>query len=125
MVIPNFVRQALLASPSRCTATARKNDRLRSWRRGPRAVALSREPRAICVFNIGNTQETDPRAGEEGERHAAVEIAHPLRPGLQAGFEDASGVPDLSKIHVGGYAPTLDSTTSSPGSSKISAPSSV
>ena len=59
MVIPNFVRQALAASPSPSSATASRRARSptsATW--WARSSSSPSEPRAVGqVFNIGNTEE--------------------------------------------------------------------
>ena len=97
MVIPNFVRQALLANPSP------------SMRRDPDPVVhyvgdvvngllgRCRRPRAIGQFFISGTtkRSLDSRSRETREAAAKKPVrdpAHHLRPGLRAGFEECRAV---------------------------------
>jgi UDP-glucose 4-epimerase len=116
MVIPTFVRQALLGLPITVYGDGRQQ---RSFTyvgdvvKG--LIALVDEPRAIGqVFNIGNGEEVS--IGElaqkikrmTGSRSDIVYI--PYDEAYEAGFEDMPRrVPDLRKIRdLVGYAPTMD-----------------
>jgi UDP-glucose 4-epimerase len=115
MVIPNFVRQALMGLPITVYGDGRQS---RSFTyvgdvvQG--LVALVQEPRAVGeVFNIGNTEEIS--IGDLALRVRALTgsasdiVRIPYEQAYEAGFEDMPRrVPDLTKIRaLVGYAPTV------------------
>ena len=115
MVIPTFVRQALLGQPITVYGDGRQT---RSFTYVGDVVngliALSDEPRAIGqVFNLGNSEEIS--IGELAERiktmtGSASEIVRiPYDEAYEAGFEDMPRrVPNLAKAGaLVGYAPTI------------------
>ena len=115
MVIPNFVRQALVGEPITVHGDGTQT---RSFTfvgdvvRG--LIALSQEPRAVGqVFNIGNTEEVSILELAKRVRAAAKSqsdiVFIPYDQAYESGFEDMPRrVPDLTKIHgLVGYAPTL------------------
>jgi UDP-glucose 4-epimerase len=115
MVIPNFVRQALVGEPITVHGDGTQT---RSFTfvgdvvRG--LIALSQEPRAVGqVFNIGNTEEVSILELAKRVRTAAKSRSEivfiPYDQAYESGFEDMPRrVPDLTKIHdLVGYAPTL------------------
>ena len=115
MVIPNFVRQALLGEPitvhgdgTQTRSFTYVGDVVRGL------VALSQEPRAIGeVFNIGNTQEVSILDLAKRVKAATLSrsdiVLIPYDQAYEAGFEDMPRrVPDLTKIRsLIGYKPTL------------------
>jgi UDP-glucose 4-epimerase len=115
MVIPTFVRQALMGQPITVYGDGRQR---RSFTYVGDVVsgltALADEPRAVGqVFNIGNSEEIT--IGELAERVKAMTgsasdiVRIPYDEAYEAGFEDMPRrVPDLSKIRaLVGYAPTI------------------
>lgn len=115
MVIPTFVRQALMGEPITVYGDGQQS---RSFTcvddvvRG--LLALAQKPRAIGqIFNIGNTAEI--AIGELAERTkeltgSASEIVRvPYEDAYAAGFEDmARRVPDITKIgRLVGYEPRI------------------
>ena len=115
MVIPNFVRQALLGEPITVHGDGTQT---RSFTfvgdvvRG--LLELSQEPRAVGhVFNIGNTQEVSildlANRVKAATRSRSEIVLIPYDQAYEAGFEDMPRrVPDLTKIHsLIGYTPTL------------------
>jgi UDP-glucose 4-epimerase len=116
MVIPNFVRQALLGEPMTVHGDGTQT---RSFTYVGDVVsgliALSQEPRAVGqVFNIGNPEEISildlaTRVREAtGSRSEIVLI--PYDEAYEAGFEDMPRrVPNISKIrNLVGFSPTLN-----------------
>ena len=115
MVIPNFVRQALLGEPitvhgdgSQTRSFTYVGDVVRGL------MALSQEPRAVGeVFNIGNTQEVSILDLAKRVKAATLSrseiVLIPYDQAYEAGFEDMPRrVPDLTKIHsLVGYETTL------------------
>ena len=115
MVIPNFVRQALVGEPitvhgdgTQTRSFTYVGDVVRGL------TALAAEPRAIGqVFNIGNAEEIS--IGQLAERVRAATgstspiVFIPYDQAYEAGFEDMPRrVPDLSKVHaLVGYAPSV------------------
>jgi UDP-glucose 4-epimerase len=116
MVIPTFVRQALVGEP--ITVYGDGQQRRSFTYVGDVVEALTRlviEPAAIGqVFNIGNVEEISIRALAErirsmtGSRSEIVLV--PYEEAYEAGFEDMPRrVPSLDKIHrLVGYRPTVD-----------------
>ncbi len=115
MVIPTFVRQALLGLPITVYGDGRQS---RSFTYVGDVVnglvALAEEPRAVGqVFNIGNSEEIT--IGELAERVRALAgsasdiVRIPYDEAYEAGFEDMPRrVPDLTKIRtLVGYTPTI------------------
>jgi len=115
MVIPTFVRQALLGLPITVYGDGRQS---RSFTYVGDVVnglvALAEEPRAVGqVFNIGNWEEIT--IGELAERVRALAgsasdiVRIPYDEAYEAGFEDMPRrVPDLTKIRtLVGYTPTI------------------
>ena len=116
MVIPNFVRQALVGEPitvhgdgTQTRSFTYVGDVVRGL------IALMEAPAAIGqVVNIGNTQEISIMdlarrvKAATGSRSEIVLI--PYDQAYEAGFEDMPRrVPDLTRIaQLVGYAPTLD-----------------
>ena len=106
MVIPNFVRQALVGEPITVHGDGTQT---RSFTfvgdvvRG--LIALSEEPRAVGqVFNIGNTEEVSILELAKRVRAAAKSQSEivfiPYDQAYESGFEDMPRrVPDLAKIH--------------------------
>jgi UDP-glucose 4-epimerase len=130
MVIPNFVRQALVGEPITVHGDGTQT---RSFTfvgdvvRG--LIALSQEPRAVGqVFNIGNTEEVSILELAKRVRAATKSQSEivfiPYDQAYESGFEDMPRrVPDLTKIHgLVGYAPRWVSTTSCGESSRTSKP---
>jgi UDP-glucose 4-epimerase len=116
MVIPNFVRQALLGEPITVHGDGTQT---RSFTYVGDVVsgliALALEPRAVGhVFNIGNPEEISILDLAKRIRAAAGSASDivliPYDQAYEAGFEDMPRrVPDISKIRgLVGYAPTLD-----------------
>jgi UDP-glucose 4-epimerase len=116
MVIPNFVRQALLGEPITVHGDGTQT---RSFTYVGDVVsgliALAQEPRAIGqVFNIGNPEEISILELANRVRAATGSRSDirliPYSEAYEAGFEDMPRrVPDVSKIAaLVGYAPTLD-----------------
>ncbi len=116
MVIPSFVRQALMGEPITVYGDGKQ---MRSFTYVGDVVEglmrLAAEPRAVGqVFNIGHTQETTIRALAERVRTASSSqseiVLVPYDQAYQEGFEDMPRrVPDLRKISgLVGYAPTVD-----------------
>ena len=115
MVIPNFVRQALMGAPvtvhgdgSQRRAFAYVGDVVNGL------IKLVEEPRAVGeVFNIGNTEEISIRELAHRVKQltgSTSEIVFvPYDQAYEAGFEDMPRrVPDLTKINrLVGYAPTV------------------
>jgi UDP-glucose 4-epimerase len=115
MVIPNFVRQAVMGLPITVFGDGRQT---RSFTYVGDVVnglmALVDEPRAVGqVFNIGNSEEIS--IGELAERVKSMTgsssdiVRIPYHQAYEAGFEDMPRrVPNLSKIRaLVGYAPTI------------------
>lgn len=116
MVVPNFVRQALMDQPitvfgdgtqSRCFTDV--SDAVRGL------LGLIDEPRAIGqVFNLGNDEEITIRGLAERIRSLVGSdseiITIPYEQAYEEGFEDmARRVPDLSKIHaLTSYTPRVN-----------------
>jgi UDP-glucose 4-epimerase len=116
MVIPNFVRQALLGEPITVHGDGTQT---RSFTYVGDVVngliALALEPRALGqVFNIGNPEEISILDLAKRIRAAAGSTSEivliPYDQAYEAGFEDMPRrVPDIGKIrNLVGYAPTLD-----------------
>jgi UDP-glucose 4-epimerase len=116
MVIPNFVRQALVGEPITVHGDGRQT---RSFTyvgdvvRG--LIALMHEPRAVGqVVNIGNNEEISimdlARRVKEATGSRSEIVLVPYDQAYEAGFEDMPRrVPDLARIAgLVGYAPTLD-----------------
>ena len=115
MVIPNFVRQALMGAPvtvhgdgSQRRAFAYVGDIVNGL------IKLVEEPRAVGeVFNIGNAEEISIRELANRVKQltdSTSEIVFvPYDQAYEAGFEDMPRrVPDLTKINrLVGYAPTV------------------
>ena len=115
MVIPNFVRQALLGAPITVHGDGTQT---RSFTDVSDVVAgllkLVAEPRAIGqVFNLGNNEEISIGALAARVRAATSSsseiVCIPYDQAYEAGFEDMPRrVPDLGKIKaLVGYEPTL------------------
>jgi UDP-glucose 4-epimerase len=115
MVIPNFVRQALIGEPITVHGDGTQT---RSFTDVSDVVTglikLVAEPRAIGqVFNLGNNEEISIGALAERVRVAAASsseiVCIPYDEAYEAGFEDMPRrVPDLRKIKaLVGYEPTL------------------
>jgi UDP-glucose 4-epimerase len=115
MVIPNFVRQAVMGLPITVFGDGRQT---RSFTYVGDVVnglmALVDEPRAVGqVFNIGNSEEIS--IGDLAERVKTMAASSsdivriPYHQAYEAGFEDMPRrVPNLSKIRaLVGYAPTI------------------
>jgi UDP-glucose 4-epimerase len=115
MVIPNFVRQAVMGLPITVFGDGRQT---RSFTYVGDVVnglmALVDEPRAVGqVFNIGNSEEIS--ISELAERVKSMTgsssdiVRIPYHQAYEAGFEDMPRrVPNLSKIRaLVGYAPTI------------------
>ena len=116
MVIPNFVRQALVGEPitvhgdgTQTRSFTYVGDVVRGL------IALMQEPRAVGqVVNIGNNEEISIMDLAQrvktatGSRSEIVLV--PYDQAYEAGFEDMPRrVPDLTRITgLVGYAPTLD-----------------
>jgi UDP-glucose 4-epimerase len=116
MVIPNFVRQALVGEPitvhgdgTQTRSFTYVGDVVRGL------IALMQEPRAVGqVVNIGNSEEISIMdlarrvKAATGSRSDIVLV--PYDQAYEAGFEDMPRrVPDLTRIAgLVGYAPTLD-----------------
>lgn len=115
MVIPNFVRQALLGESITVFGDGTQTRSFTYVGDVVRALAaLAQEPKAVGqVFNIGNNEEIS--IGDLAKRVRAAagsksEIVFiPYDQAYEAGFEDMPRrVPDLTKIHgLIGYEPTL------------------
>ena len=115
MVIPNFVRQALVGDP---IVVHGDGTQTRSFTyvgdvvRG--ILGLVQEPRAVGqVFNIGNAEEISildlaKRVRAATNSKSEIQLL-PYDQAYEAGFEDMPRrVPDLTKIsNLIGYAPTL------------------
>ena len=115
MVIPNFVRQALIGAPITVHGDGTQT---RSFTDVSDVVTglikLVAEPRAIGqVFNLGNNEEISIGALAERVRVATASsseiVCIPYDEAYEAGFEDMPRrVPDLRKIKaLVGYEPTL------------------
>jgi UDP-glucose 4-epimerase len=116
MVIPNFVRQALVGEPitvhgdgTQTRSFTYVGDVVRGL------IALMQEPKAIGqVVNIGNNEEISIMELARRVKSAAGSrseiVLVPYDQAYEAGFEDMPRrVPDLSRIAgLVGYAPTLD-----------------
>jgi UDP-glucose 4-epimerase len=116
MVVPNFVRQALVGEPitvhgdgTQTRSFTYVGDVVRGL------IALLHEPRAVGqVVNIGNNEEISIMElarrvkAATGSRSEIVLV--PYDQAYEAGFEDMPRrVPDLTRIAgLVGYAPTLD-----------------
>ncbi|MBI2834825.1 MAG: GDP-mannose 4,6-dehydratase [Acidobacteria bacterium] len=115
MVIPTFVRQALLGQPitvfgdgSQSRSFTYVGDVVKAM------MTLAREPRAVGeVFNIGNGQEITIRALAERIKAITASsseiVTIPYDRAYEAGFEDMPRrVPDISKIQaLVGYEPRV------------------
>ncbi len=115
MVIPNFVRQALMGAPvtvhgdgSQRRAFAYVGDVVNGL------IKLVEEPRAVGeVFNIGNAEEISIRELANRVKQLAGSTSEivfvPYDQAYEAGFEDMPRrVPDLTKINrLVGYVPTV------------------
>jgi UDP-glucose 4-epimerase len=118
MVIPNFVRQALLGEPITVHGDGTQTRSFTYVGDVVRAlIGLVQEPRAVGeVFNIGNNEEISILKLAERVREAANSkseiVLVPYDQAYEAGFEDMPRrVPDLTKIRkLIGYAPTLGLT---------------
>lgn len=116
MVIPNFVRQALLGHPITVHGDGTQSRSFTYVGDVVRAlVALMQHPAAVGeVYNVGNGQEISIRGLAElvkamtGSSSPIVTI--PYDQAYEAGFEDMPRrVPDLTKIRAAiGYEPTVD-----------------
>ncbi|MCC6164926.1 MAG: GDP-mannose 4,6-dehydratase [Acidobacteria bacterium] len=116
MVIPNFVRQALLGKPITVHGDGEQSRSFTYVGDVVRAlIALVDEPRARGqVFNIGNGEEISINALAEkvkamtGSTSEIVRI--PYDQAYESGFEDMPRrVPDISKINaLVGYEPRVD-----------------
>lgn len=116
MVIPTFVRQALMSEP--ITVYGDGQQRRSFTYVGDVVEALTRlvvEPAAIGqVFNIGNVEEISILALAERIKSMAASrseiVLVPYEEAYEAGFEDMPRrVPSLDKIHrLVGYRPTVD-----------------
>ena len=115
MVIPNFVRQALVGEPITVHGDGTQTRSFTYVGDVVRAlIALVEEPKAVGqVFNIGNAEEIsilDLAKRVRSATNSASEIVLvPYDQAYEAGFEDMPRrVPDLTKIRdLVGYAPTL------------------
>ena len=116
MVIPNFVRQALVGEPitvhgdgTQTRSFTYVGDVVRGL------IALMNEPAAVGqVVNIGNTEEISilelaQRVKAATDSRSEI-VLIPYDQAYEAGFEDMPRrVPDLTRIgRLVGYAPTLD-----------------
>ena len=115
MVIPNFVRQALMGAPitvhgdgSQRRAFAYVGDVVNGL------IKLVEEPRAVGeVFNIGNAEEISIRELAHRVKQLTSSTSEivfvPYDQAYEAGFEDMPRrVPDLTKIkQLVGYAPAV------------------
>lgn len=116
MVIPNFVRQALLGHPITVHGDGTQSRSFTYVGDVVRAlIALARESKAIGqVFNIGNGEEITIMALAEkikGMTGSTSEIqVIPYDQAYESGFEDMPRrVPDISKIRaLVGYEPRVD-----------------
>ncbi len=116
MVIPNFVRQALLGHPLTVHGDGTQSRSFTYVGDVVRAlIALAREPRAVGqVFNIGNGEEITILALAEKIKAmtgSASEIQLiPYEQAYESGFEDMPRrVPDISKIRgLVGYEPRVN-----------------
>ncbi|HVQ41961.1 MAG TPA: NAD-dependent epimerase/dehydratase family protein [Vicinamibacterales bacterium] len=116
MVIPNFVRQALVGEPitvhgdgTQTRSFTYVGDVVRGL------IALMQEPRAVGqVVNIGNNEEVSimdlARRVKAATDSRSEIVLVPYDQAYEAGFEDMPRrVPDLTRIAgLVGYAPTLD-----------------
>ena len=115
MVIPNFVRQALLGEPITVHGDGTQTRSFTYVGDVVRAlIGLVQEPRAVGeVFNIGNNEEISilklAERVREATRSRSEIVLVPYEQAYEAGFEDMPRrVPDLTKIrNLIGYAPTL------------------
>jgi UDP-glucose 4-epimerase len=115
MVIPNFVRQALLGHPITVHGDGTQSRSFTYVGDVVRAmIALIQEPRAVGqVFNIGNAEEISINALAEkvkamtGSTSEIVRI--PYDQAYESGFEDMPRrVPDITKIrNLVGYEPRV------------------
>jgi UDP-glucose 4-epimerase len=116
MVIPNFVRQALLGHPITVHGDGTQSRSFTYVGDVVRAlIALAQEPRAVGqVFNIGHGEEITINALAEKVRAltgSGSEIVRiPYDQAYESGFEDMPRrVPDISKIRaLVGYEPQVD-----------------
>ncbi len=115
MVIPNFVRQALLGKPITVHGEGTQSRSFTYVGDVVRAlIALIEEPRAVGqVFNIGNGEEISINALAEKVKAmtgSASEIVRiPYDQAYESGFEDMPRrVPDITKIRtLVGYEPRV------------------
>ena len=115
MVIPNFVRQALVGEPITVYGDGQQRRAFGYVGDVVQAIVkLAQEPRAVGeVFNIGNTEEISILdlarrvKALTGSRSEIVFI--PYDQAYEAGFEDMPRrVPDLTKVNrLIGYVPTV------------------
>ena len=116
MVIPNFVRQALLGKPITVHGDGTQSRSFTYVGDVVRALmALAAEPKAIGqVFNIGNGEEITINALAEKIRDMAASSSEivriPYDQAYESGFEDMPRrVPDITKIrNLVGYEPRVD-----------------
>jgi UDP-glucose 4-epimerase len=116
MVIPNFVRQALLGKPITVHGDGTQSRSFTYVGDVVRAlIALVDEPKAIGqVFNIGNGEEITINALAEKIRDMAASSSEivriPYDQAYESGFEDMPRrVPDITKIrNLVGYEPRVD-----------------
>ncbi len=115
MVIPNFVRQALLGDPITVHGDGTQTRSFTYVGDVVRAlIGLVNEPRAVGeVFNIGNNEEISildlaKRVRAATDSRSEIQLV-PYDQAYEAGFEDMPRrVPDLTKIKgLIGYQPTL------------------
>ena len=115
MVIPNFVRQALLGEPIMVHGDGTQTRSFTYVGDVVRAIlGLVTEPKAVGqVFNIGNDEEISildlaKRVRTAAGSRSEIQLV-PYEQAYEAGFEDMPRrVPNLAKIHnLIGYQPTL------------------
>jgi UDP-glucose 4-epimerase len=115
MVIPTFVRQALLGHPMTVHGDGTQSRSFTYVGDVVRAlVGLSREPRAVGqVFNIGNSEEITIRGLAEKIKSmtgsASEIVTIPYDQAYESGFEDMPRrVPDITKVRaLIGYEPRI------------------
>jgi UDP-glucose 4-epimerase len=115
MVVPNFVRQALLGKPITVFGDGKQSRCFTAVGDAVGAIiALAREPRAVGqVFNVGSENEVSivdlAYLIKEKTASASDVVFVPYDKAYEEGFEDMPRrVPDLTKIRKAiGYAPTV------------------
>jgi UDP-glucose 4-epimerase len=114
MVVPTFVRQALLGHPITVYGNGKQQRCFTHVRDAVRAImALADEPKAVGqVFNIGSSEEISmealARLVKEMTRSKSRIQKIPYNKAYEEGFEDMPRrVPDISKVRRAvGYKPT-------------------